>query len=260
MLHLLLLHGNGGTRTRFIPFLEVVSQQENAPFQTVIPELPGFDGRPIPDQSWEAFVEPLQRAVLAAPDAQWVFYGHGIGGSILLEWAARGWAMPDGTFASPQRVLLHGCIGASLEHRFFPKLMQPRPIRWLIQRLITFPLLQPLWERKLFQVPARIPKKLRRQFFEDYRSCRAFPVFFDLITPQWYRRVQQQLSQVSFWFIWGEQERVVASKHLSLWKADFPKAQFHIVPDWDHFPMLEQPQAFYEVLLGLLPVDQPPQT
>ena len=53
--------------------------------------------------------------------------------------------------------------------------------------------LQPFWEKKLFLFPDRIPAHLRKQFFEDYRRCAAFTTFFDLITPQWYEVVQQQL-------------------------------------------------------------------
>ncbi len=77
---------------------------------------------------------------------------------------------------------------------------------------------------------------------------RSLPRFFDLITPAWYREVQQKLQYEAFNFIWGSRERVVASKYLSLWKNDFPNATFDVIEDWDHFPMLEDPGGFYEKL------------
>ena len=249
MKKVLLLHGNGGGRTRFLPFLALHEQQQSA-FEVVLPELPGFDSRPIPgDQpSWEPFIAALQRAVETDQAAEWIFYGHGIGGSLLLEWASRDWEMPDGPAVQPGKVLLHGIIGASLEHRFFPKLMRPVPVRRLMQRLIAWPPMRPVWEKRLFQQPEAIPLATRKQFFEDYARCAAFPVFFDLITPDWYRGVQQQLREAPFDFIWGEKERVVASRYLSYWKRDFPNAHFDIVPGWDHFPMLDTPPAFYDYL------------
>jgi pimeloyl-ACP methyl ester carboxylesterase len=52
--------------------------------------------------------------------------------------------------------------------------------------------------------------------------------------------------------MWGDKERVVASKYLDLWKADFPNSEFHLVKDWDHFPMLEQVDSFYEEMVQLI--------
>ncbi|HQU60364.1 MAG: alpha/beta hydrolase [Phaeodactylibacter sp.] len=254
MPNLLLIHGNGGARARFRPFLDLLEQKGPASLQAVVPELPGFEGRPLPpgDGSWGPFIEALQSAVYAKKDEPWILYGHGIGGSLLLEWAARGWLLPDGSQFQPQHIILHACIGASLEHRFFPKLMKPRPVRRLMQQLIAWPALQPLWERRLFQNPANIPATLRRQFFRDYQTCAAFSVFFDLITPSWYRKVQQKVKKERFYFIWGEQERVVASKYLTYWQQGFPNATFDIIPGWDHFPMLDHPEAFYEKIISVI--------
>lgn len=254
MAKLLLLHGNGGASARFKPFLDLLQRKGPAQLMAIVPELPGFEGRPLPEgeQSWQPFINALQQTVgVAGPEDSWIFYGHGIGGSLLLEWASRGWALAGGNSITPSRVILHGCIGASLEHRFFPKLMQPMAVRRLMQRLIAWPALQPVWERRLFRYPGRIPAPLRRQFFLDYRTCAAFSLFFDLITPEWYRSVQKLLQDENFYFIWGEQERVIASRFLKYWHQDFPRSIFDVVPGWDHFPMLDQPEAFYEKIIGL---------
>lgn len=249
-----MLHGNGGGRTRFLPFLNLLREKEPVPFRVHLPELPGFDGRPLPETAdgWAPFIQALQAEVAPLADAQWVVYGHGIGGSLLLEWAARGWALPGHSGWQPQQVLLHGIIGASLEHRFFPKLMRPRLIRTAMQALIAWPPMRPVWEKRLFLQPASIPEHVRKQFFSDYARCAAFPVFFDLITPNWYRQVQEQLKAEAFSFLWGSKERVVASKYLELWQKDFPNATFEIVQGWDHFPMLEDPNGFYEKLTAYI--------
>lgn len=245
-----MLHGNGGSKTRFLPFLSQV--QEDAPdIRVHLPAFSGFDERPLPkvDDYWSLFLTELQEVV---PEQPFVVYGHGIGGSILLEWAARDFRFPDGSQRIPQQVILHSIIGASLHKRRFPKLMRPKWVRVVMRSAIAAPLLQPIWEKRLFRKPYEIPVELRTQFFADYARCAAFGVFFDMITPSWYRQVQQQLQDQSFYFLWGDGERVVRSAYLPLWQTDFPHGIFELVPEWDHFPMLDDPPAFSEKLIGLI--------
>jgi pimeloyl-ACP methyl ester carboxylesterase len=248
--NILMIHGNGGANTRFQLFVEQVRQEE-APIKVFLPELPGFEGRPLPESKdyWSLFLKTLGQLILSDRQASWIIYGHGIGGSLVLEWAARNWILPDRTFFRPQQVILHGIIGASLEQRLFPKLMQWKPLRHFLHRMIYASWLQPVWERRLFIRPQAIPQSLRNQFFTDYKNCAAFPVFFDLITPAWYRQVQKATVAEPFHFIWGSKERVVAAKFLEYWKKDYPNATFEVVEGWDHFPMLEQPEAFYQKML-----------
>jgi len=250
-----MLHGNGGASARFQLFREEVLRNQ-PDFEVVFPKLPGFEGRPLgmlPADPWQPFLAPLQEQIAhSARETEWVLYGHGIGGSLLLEWAAREWAIPGRPNWKPKGVLLHGCIGASLDKRWFPKLMKPMLLRRLIQELVSWPALRPLWERKLFLEPRTIPEELRQQFFRDYARCEAFPVFFDLIDGAWYERIKRAIGSGSFYFLWGDQERVVASKYLVYWQRDFPNSQFEIVPGWDHFPMLDTPVAFYRKVSDLI--------
>ena len=254
--NLLLLHGNGGAASRFQRF-RAEAARRGWPLRITVPELPGFEGRPLPETvpSWDPFITAIAETIAPRAAERWAVYGHGIGGSLLLEWAARGWTLPGETPFLPEHVLLQAPVGASLQHRFFPKLMQPRLVRSLLHSLIYQPALQPLWERKLFLYPERIPAGLRRQFFRDYRHCAAFPVFFDLITPAWYDSVLARLPQRDFHFIWGERERVIASRFVDYWRRDFPGALFTIVPEWDHFPMLEQVADFTDRLAAWLNLD-----
>ncbi len=238
-----MLHGNGGATSRFSLFADYLAENPLESLRLHLPELPGFEDRPLPagPVDWPVFLEPLAAAVAAHPDEPWLFYGHGIGGSILLEWAARDWVGG----APPLDLWLHAPIGASLNHRFFPRLMRPRWVRALLHRLIYTPALQPVWEKRLFREPAAIPAAVRNRFFRDYARCAAFPVFFDLITPGWYEEVQARLTGSDFFFVWGAEERVVAARFLDFWRRDFPGARFEVVPEWDHFPMLDRPAAFY---------------
>ena len=247
----LLLHGNGGASARFGPLLDRLA--DHADLRPVIPALSGFEGRPLPatGDHWSHFMQELGQAI-DLPQADWVLYGHGIGGSLLMEWAARGYPLPNGEHLRPRRVILHSVIGASLGQRWFPKLMKPLWVRETMQHLIATPALQALWEGRLFQHPQRIPADLRRQFFADYARCAAFPVFFDLITVDWYQALLPRIQQVPFYFLWGQRERVVQAKYLRLWRRDFPHATFEVLPGWDHFPMLDQPDEFADKLRALV--------
>lgn len=252
MLRVLMLHGNGGSTTRFRPFLELVRNRSEISFH--IPSLSGFDGRPLPksDQYWDLFLSECEKIVGEYPTDKWAVYGHGIGGSLLLELANRKFAFPGGTIIEPESIILHSCVGASLSQRWFPSLMKPKIMRSLIHRMIYSPLLRSMWERRLFLHPENIPDELKTQFFEDYRHCAAFPVWFDLITPAWYRSVVETASTYPLSFLWGAEERVIKAKYLPLWQQDFPNANIDLVEDWDHFPMLDSPQAFTRKLLSLL--------
>ncbi|MEL6674993.1 MAG: alpha/beta hydrolase [Bacteroidota bacterium] len=242
---ILLVHGNGGSRTRFEPSIPML-QAALPNSRMFIPSLSGFDGRPLPksDNYWDVFIQELSETVEPEREAEWVLYGHGIGGSLLMEWGARGFPLQGGGKLKVSKVILHSIIGAALEVRFFPQLMKTRPVRWLMKKAIVSRLLRPIWIRRLFRHPENIPSALRNQFFEDYRSCDAFSVFFDLIVPEWYQAVRPSLQQLPLIFLWGEKERILKAEHLPLWKQDFPQAQFEVVPSWDHFPMLDEPEDF----------------
>jgi pimeloyl-ACP methyl ester carboxylesterase len=147
---------------------------------------------------------------------------------------------------------MHSIIGASLKARMFPKIMRFQPFRHFIHWMIYQPWMRKRWEQRLFLKPEAIPKKLRDQFFEDYRGCAAFPVLFDLINPVWYDAVQKATSEAPFYFIWGDKERVVAAKYLDFWQKDYPNATFEVVDGWDHFPMLETAEHYYDKLAALV--------
>jgi len=118
--------------------------------------------------------------------------------------------------------------------------------------MVYTPFLQSYWEKKLFLHPEKIPTKLKNQFFTDYKNCEAFEVFFDLITPKWYQNTLAKINQQPFIFLWGDKERVVASKYLTYWQNDFPKASFTTISGWDHFPMFDTPIDFYDKLIDII--------
>ncbi len=61
--------------------------------------------------------------------------------------------------------------------------------------------MQKRWERKLFLYPEKISGALKNQFFEDYKQCEAFQVFFDLITPRWYNGLSAYAKSQDYLFL-----------------------------------------------------------
>src|SRR5262249_29810909 len=106
------LHGNGGGAFRFerlLPFIPA-----NIRFQAVT--LPGFARVPPDPQltSLAAYAGHL-KTLLAPEPRPLVLLGHGIGGSIALEFAQGNEGRLDG-------LILHAPVGARLDSRRFPRL------------------------------------------------------------------------------------------------------------------------------------------
>jgi pimeloyl-ACP methyl ester carboxylesterase len=256
---LLMVHGNGGATARFSLFAKELEKEDTPWCEVVLPKLRGFEGRPIPPDTplWDGLLEDIGQSLQGNTTSDWIFYGHGIGGSILLEAAHRGWAFAPGIQVVPKQVILHAPIGATLSKRWFPKLMKPNWVRTSMKWLVAHPALRPVWEKRLFLYPDRIPKDLRQTFFADYRRCDAFAPFFDLITTSWYEQIQSSVEGYPFHFLWGTEERVVASKFVTYWKNDFPNSRFTLVDGWDHFPMLDTPEAFHQYLKEMILQEAP---
>ena len=88
-MNVLFIHGNGGANARFDLFKKIHETDRDSDFKLFFPELPGFEGRPLGNskKGWPIFIESLQKLIISKKNEQWILYGHGIGGSILLEWA-----------------------------------------------------------------------------------------------------------------------------------------------------------------------------
>lgn len=227
------VHGNGGGGFRFARAVAAMpSDVRLAPVT-----LPGFGRRPADPAlgSLAAYADRLAEEVaeLTGDGSAPVLLGHGIGGSIVLDLAAR----------RPERVgavILHAPVAARLDKRLFPRLMQARPLRPLIQRAIAARALRPLWRRAFF--PTGAPAATLERFFEEYRHAEAFGQMFDLITAEWLAALPVVRSPAVL--LWGADDRVLRSSQVEDLRRVLPDADVEVVDGWDHFPMIEQPAAY----------------
>ncbi|MFN8523995.1 MAG: alpha/beta hydrolase [Chloroflexota bacterium] len=237
MVTIVAVHGNGGSADRFgrvVPFVP-------RPTRLVAVTLPGFGGRPLPPGrlSLAGFAEALGDAVATASRPR-VVLGHGIGGSIALELARLQPCAMDG-------LILHAPVGARLGFRAFPRLMRlPGALR-VGRALFTTRALRRFWVSRVFT--AGVSSRGIDWFFDDYDRCTAFGLMFELITADWFESLTPLSVPLSL--LWGERDRVLDASQVDSYRRIAPNAIIRVIPRWDHFPMIDSPAAYADVISSL---------
>ncbi|MCU0309038.1 MAG: alpha/beta hydrolase [Thermoleophilia bacterium] len=236
-MHLVAVHGNGGGAFRFgrLP----AHMPPGVALRAVT--LPGFGGTP-----WDPAVvvladlaDRLGEAVAATPRPR-VVLGHGIGGSLALDLVQRAPELMDG-------LILHAPVGPRLERRWFPRVMARPAVREAARRLAASPRSRPLLARRVFAGP--VPPADLERFQDGYARCAAFSPMFDLITPGWFGALGPvRMPSV---VLWGGRDRVLAPGQAADVLPLLPDARLVVVPEWDHFPMLDAPAHYAHVVAGL---------
>lgn len=227
------LHGNGGGGFRFSLL--------RPDFALSTPTLPGFEGgAPLADLA--GYCSYLLEQVEAVPRPRCLL-GTGIGGSLILEYLQQHADTVDA-------VILHAPVGASLDKRWFPRLMALPGVAALVKYLIAFRPLRPLWQRLFFVAPEKIPGDFLARFFAAYGNCSAFVAMFDWLDVNWWNRLQPV--HLPSALLWGARERMLKVEQVQEFRTKLPLAEVRIVPEWDHFPMVEQPQYFCREVRALL--------
>jgi pimeloyl-ACP methyl ester carboxylesterase len=230
MITIVPIHGNGGGALRFARLLP--HMPTDVALQPIT--LPGFA-----DQAADPALRSLAdyaghvHSLLADLPRPRLLLGHGIGGSIALEFVQHYAAAIDG-------LILHAPVGTRLDRRLFPRLMRLPGTRPALQALISSALLRPFFYRRFFQ--QAVPRDYVDRFFQEYGRCRVFGQMFDLITADWYRHLQPvDLPAV---LLWGEDEKVLSVDQIEDYRRLLPNSRARIVPAWDHFPMIDRPADY----------------
>lgn len=230
------VHGNGGGAHRFARLRPWLPDD----VELVAVTLPGFADRP--DEPSCRTMAGLGAALgreLVRFDRP-IVLGHGIGGSFALELAQHRAAAFGG-------LVVHAPVGASLDRRLFPRLMRLPGAKPAVQRAIASPTLRPLWRKNFFTDP--VDDTYLAQFFDEYRTCRAFPRMFDLINAEWFDALHPVELPSVIW--WGARDRVLAVEQAGAFGRVLPRATVEVVADWDHFPMIERPKEYADALARL---------
>ena len=222
------LHGNGGGAFRFARVEPHISAR--ARFHAVT--LPGFAALPRdPALGTLRDYATYLRGLLVREPRPLVLLGHGVGGSIALEFAQDFAPDIDG-------MILHAPVGTRLDLRLFPRLIGLPGARALGKWLFSSRPARPLLRRLLFS--RSVPPAYIDRFFGEYRACSAFAQMFDLITPAWFRSLRPIRLPAAL--LWGERERILTVDQLDDYRALLPGCLSRIVPGWGHFPMIDRPE------------------
>jgi pimeloyl-ACP methyl ester carboxylesterase len=239
MLTIIAIHGNGGGGFRFERVLPYMP--EDVCLKPIT--LPGFADVPRNPKlrTMRDYADYLHSVIIEEARPV-VALGTGIGGAILLEYVQHYTNTLNG-------VILHAPVGTRLDERRFPQFMNLPFARTFGQWLISARVTRPLFKRLLFQDYTRIPAEYLDRFFKEYRQCAVFGEMFDIITPAWYNNLKP--SPIPSALLWGERERVLNVNHVEDYQKLLPNSTVRIVPGWDHFPMIEEPEVYAQEIVTL---------
>jgi pimeloyl-ACP methyl ester carboxylesterase len=236
-LTLIALHGNGGGGFRFERMKPFIPQE----VRFLAPTLPGFAEVDLnPNlKSLRDYAFRL-REIIGSETKPIVLLAHGIGGSIALEFLQH---FEKDIFG----LILHAPVGTRLETRLFPKLMKPMVVRHFGQWLFSSRLARPIFKRLLFTKP--VPKDYLTRFFEEYRRCKVFAQMFDIINSTWFNALKPVHTPTIL--LWGENERVLTADQAADYQKILLQSRIELVSNWDHFPMVEQPEDYTQKVIAL---------
>jgi Predicted hydrolases or acyltransferases (alpha/beta hydrolase superfamily) len=231
------IHGNGGGGFRFSRLAEFMPKG----VKLVAPTLPGFSNRPsdpfLTDlKSYAAsIIETVSNE--AAPR---ILLGHGIGGTILLEFAQKHAELAGG-------FIFHAPVGSSLKSRFFPNLMKIPMAPQLGRYLFSEPLLRPIFRSLVFS--KKVPGDFCNQFFDEYRACSVFDQMFDIITPEWFASLKPISTPAAL--LWGARDRAIRITELKYFQPLLINSLTKVVDSWAHFPMIEEPEEYAQQIIKI---------
>jgi pimeloyl-ACP methyl ester carboxylesterase len=207
---------------------------------------PGFEGRPRA-KDLDTFLKAVsdQMAISAAGKGPDPVYATGIGALIALALRAR-----DELLEVP--LLLQAPVLWGLEHRWMPRLMRLRPARASVGRVFASKWFQRRFVRRHFTKPPSL--EMQAAFFDGYARCAALPDLFAWFTPAVLRQLVEQLESrpaarrnVTVW--WGGRDRVVTPREMR-WTEEALGTRWpiRVFPDWGHYPMIDEPEAWARAL------------
>lgn len=238
---LLFVGGNGHCAARLHPARDTLHGMEGGgPFALEEARLPGFDGRAAP-----ASLDVLLDSVADVIGRTNVVYATGIGALLVLAARLR-------TPAPPAPLVLQAPVLWGLATRWMPRVMRLAPVRALAGRLFASSRFQRRFWRR--QVALPWDDQLRAAFFEGYARCAAFALLFDWITPAWLGRLERSLrarpdALGAVRVLWGASDPVVGVSELRLTEPVLGVSwPLRVVPGWGHYPLLDRPREWVDVV------------
>lgn len=234
----LLLHGWGGSSASFARVASELQQR----FTVIAPDLPGFGLSQLPPAAWGSYdyadlVARLSNQIHPPP---YSVLGHSFGGRIALALAC---AHPD----LLNKLVLVDAAGIRIAPppRVRAKAAVYRALRHAISRLPA-------------GMAGRPTDGLRRLFgSSDYRDAGALrPTLVRLLQDDF--RAELPRLRCPTLVIWGERDKEVPLAAARVLAREMPSAELAIIPGAGHFPFLEAPDRFCQLVQGFLDAGRQP--
>ncbi len=230
------VHGNGGGSFRWdrLPF----PLDSDVVLNGIT--LPGFEGTDLPEgpitmSTFSRSVGEIARATQRPV----VVLGHGIGGAIALDLAAREPDLVDG-------LILHAPVAVNLDERLFPRLMRAPIARTTVKRVVSCLPVRSIASRFLF--PSS-PQEFSERFLREYGRAKGFEVMFDIIDAEWFDGLPSVAAPTVI--LWGGRDRVLDVGQADALERVIPHAIRQIEDGWGHYPMIESPDEYACVVADL---------
>lgn len=231
---LMAVHGNGGGGDRF----RWMAPHLPPDIALHAPTLPGFGGvQADPSLTDVAGYGGVLGAELMGLPRPRVVLGSGIGGSFALELLRTHGHEIAG-------LILHAPVGPRLDTRLFPRMMRRTAVAEAARRLIGSQHLRPLLARRFFA--PQTPTNRVDSVLGGYERCTVFAQQFQIITAGWWASLPA--SDVPAVVLWGARERVLSSDMAADMAQVLTDFEIQVVPGWDHFPMIDTPAHFADVV------------
>ena len=113
-------------------------------------------------------------------------------------------------------------------------------IAFVVKFLIASPLFRPIISKKFFQT--KIDADYEKIFFEAFGKCEVFESMFHQIDYPWFKKLMPIDEPATF--LWGEKDWILGPNEINELQKLFPCSSKSIIPNWDHFPMIDKPESY----------------
>ncbi|MBN1642728.1 MAG: alpha/beta hydrolase [Anaerolineae bacterium] len=166
--------------------------------------------------------------------------GHSMGGTVALSLA----------FARPDCVRKVAVVGAPVVGSSLHPLLKIGSARWVANTLFRIPA---VLRFVVWLVLAGDSQRIQHMIFRDVSRANA-ESFFRSIGDLWRTDLRPYLDmiRVPVLGVFGQHDNIVRPEQGALLSAHVPHAEIEMMSGSRHFPMLDEPERFREVLLGFL--------
>jgi pimeloyl-ACP methyl ester carboxylesterase len=257
---IVLVHGITSTSATWERVMPYLAER----FTVVAPDLLGHgeSAKPRGDYSLGAYASGVRDLLIALGHERATFVGHSLGGGVAMQLA---YQFPERC----ERLILVDSGGLGREVTLLLRSATLPGADWVLPLLASSPLLDAgrlvgrLLDRFGLHVRTDIGEMARgHASLADREAREAFVYTLRAIIDPGGQRVNATdrlylAQEVPFLLVWGERDPIIPVKHGIAAQAMVPNSRLEILPDAGHFPHLDEPQEFLDIVCDFIDSTDP---